>query len=512
MSRTIDGGAIYTVAGKKTRRQFLKRAGAVGIALPFLESLQPREVSAGGFVTPKRFVGLMTHHGGVWPQNMFPSMNVAGNAVAMPCGWDAHWGNLSTQMVDGDVQVSPFVRASAAELSDSIVSKLMLIRGLDKPFWMGHGFGAALGNFNDSDYTADDDPESMLARPTIDQVMAWSPSFYEDLSATTLRSIHMGGDWPGSIAFGYTNPAEQSGPVIEIPTIDSSIALFNQIFPGAGSGEDPRPLVVDQVMESYRGLKDGAFGHASRLSAKDRQRLDDHMARLDELERKLTALSCSDIEVPPVDAQDAGSRIEQWSMYNDVLAAAFICGASRVATVHASRHWYTGVTDFDWHQEVAHRADEPTALTEQDMLLESHSNWFRYVLLDLANKLDIEEADGRTYLDNSLLMYASESGSRTHTPNDHAVVTIGSAGGWLNTGRLYDYRNRDDMSRALADDFLTVRPGVYYNQWLATVLHSMGLPQDEWEWSGERGYGGSPNGFGSAVAQMASDPLAGMQA
>ena len=74
-------------------------------------------------------------------------------------------------------------RASAAELSDSIVSKLMLIRGLDKPFWMGHGFGAALGNFNDSDYTADDDPESMLARPTIDQVMAWSPSFYEDLSA-----------------------------------------------------------------------------------------------------------------------------------------------------------------------------------------------------------------------------------------------------------------------------------------------------------------------------------------
>lgn len=512
MPRTIDQGPLYAVAGKNTRRQFLKCAGALGVALPFLESLQPRAAMAGGFSPPKRFVGLMTHHGGVWPEHMFPSMNTAMNAVGMPCGWDAHWGALSSELVDGEAQVSPFVRADPSVLTDSIVSKLMLIRGLDKPFWMGHGFGAAFGNFNDSNFTADDDPESMPARPTIDQVMAWSPSFYEDLSSTTLRSIHMGADWPGSIAFGYTNPAEQSGPVIEIPTIDSSIALFNQIFPSAGVGEASRPLVVDQVMESYRSLKDGAFGHASRLSATDRQRLDDHMARLDELERKLTALSCSDIEQPGTDALDANSRAERWSMYNDVLATAFICGASRVATVHAGNHWYSGVTDLDWHQEVAHRADEPTALVEQGMLLDSHRNWFRHVLLDLANKLDIEEADGRTYLDNSLLVYASESGSRTHTPNDHAVVTLGSAGGWLQTGRLYDYRNREDMSRALADDFLTLRPGIYYNQWLATVLQAMGVPRDEWEWDGERGYGGAPNGFGSSVAQMASDPMPGMRA
>lgn len=512
MPRIIDGGAIFTVAGKKTRRQFLKRAGALGVALPFLESLQPREVSAGGFAAPKRFVGLMTQHGGVWPQNMFGSMNVAGTPVAMPCGWDAHWGNLEAQAVGDEVQVSPFVRADPSVLTDSIVSKLMLIRGLDKPFWMGHGAGASFGNFHDSDYTADDAEDSMTARPTIDQVLAWSPSFYDDLSSTTMRSIHVGSDWPSNIAFGYSNPAEQSGEIIPIPTIDSSIALFNQIFPGAGMGEDPRPLVVDQVMESYRSLKDGAFGNASRLSAKDRQRLDDHLARLDELERKLTALSCSDIEVPPVDALDAASRVERWSLYNDVLATAFICGASRVATVRAGSHWYEGLTDSDWHQEVAHRADEPTNLTEQGMMLESHRNWFRYVLLDLANKLDIEEADGRTYLDNSLLVYASEAGSRTHNPHDHAVVTIGSAGGWLNTGRLYDYRNRNDMSRALLDDFLSLRPGVYYNQWLGTVLQAMGVPHDEWEQPGERGYGGAPNGFGSAVGQMASDPMPGMRA
>ncbi|MGH1344748.1 MAG: DUF1552 domain-containing protein [Nannocystales bacterium] len=511
MKRMNDGGPVYTVTTGKTRRQFLKCAGAAGVALPLLESLMPTEVSASELTTPKRFVGMMTHHGGVWPENTYPGMGTATNPVPMPCGWDAHWGELSAQTVDGEVQVSPFVRAPGSVLSDALISKMMLIRGLDKPFWMGHGRGAALGNFNDSNYDADDPVDSLVARPTIDQVMAWSPCFYSDLSATTMRSIHLGADWPGNIAFGYTNPAEQSGPVVDIPTIDSSIALFNQTFPGANAADEPRPLVVDQVMESYRSLRSGAFGNASRLSASDRQRLDDHLSRLDELQRKLSAASCSDIDVPTEDAMDAADRAQAWSMYNDVLVAAFICGTSRIATISPSGHWYPGVSEFDWHQEVAHRADEPSALVEQQMMLESHRNWFRYVLLDLANKLDIEEADGRTYLDNSLLMYTSESGCRTHNPHDHAVVTLGGAGDFFATGRMYDYRNRDDMGRALNDDFLTQRPGLYYNQWLATALQSMDLPEDEWQWAGERGYGGAPNGFDGAVGQMASDVLPGIR-
>jgi hypothetical protein len=513
MRRIIDGGEIITTLCGSTRRQFLKRVGAAGVALPFLESLQPAEAAASTFEVDKRFVGLRTGHGGVWPDNTYPDASTAMNAVAMPCGWDAHWGPLSLETVGSDVQVSPFVRADPTVLTAALVSKMMLIRGLDKPFWMGHGYGAALGNFHDSNYEADDPTDSLVARPTIDQVMAWSECFYPDLSAVTQRSIHLGADWPSNIAFGYANPAEQAGEIGAIPTIESSLALFQQIFPSSGGlTADPRPLVVDQVMESYTRLRSGAFGNANRLSAKDRQRLDDHLARLDELERKLEAATCSGIEAPAQDAMDAATREARWSLYNDVLVTAFICGTSRIATVNADTHWYPGVSDFDWHQEVAHRADEPTSLVEQDMMLQSHRNWFRYVLLDLAQKLDVEEADGKTYLDNSLLMYTSEAGCRTHHPHDHAMVTIGGAGGWFATGRFHDYRNRSDLSRALPDDFLTQRPGVMYNQWLANALLAMGVDVEEWEWPGERGYGGAPGGFGGATGQMASDALPGIRA
>ena len=195
-----------------------------------------------------------------------------------------------------------------------------------------------------------------------------------------------------------------------------------------------------------------------------------------------------------------------------MIATAFICGTSRIVTIRPGEHWYDGVSENDWHQEVAHLADVPTNTMEQDMMVESARRWFRQVLLDLAHKLDVEEADGRTYLDNSLLMYTTEAGTITHTPNDIAVITIGGAGEYFNTGRYYDYRKRDDTSVALPDDFLTVRPGVSYNQWLATVLHSMGLPKSEWERPGEKGYGGTPGGFDSAVMQQASDPLPGMEA
>lgn len=500
---------IYTVGRGVRRRQFLRGLGGTAVALPFLRSLMPGDAAASTFQPPRRFVGLMTDHGGVWPENTYPDESTAPNALPMLPGWDAHWGPLALEPIEGEVQVSPFVRADASVLTASLVAKMMLVRGLDKPFWMGHGSGASLGNFTDSNYTADDPADSLLARPTIDQVMAWSECFYADLSAVTQRSIHLGSSNP-NIAWGYANPAQQSGEITSMPTISSSIALFEQIFPASLQEGEQRPLVVDQVMESYQRLRSGAFGNASRLSAADRQRLDDHMDRIDELQRKLEAASCSGVVPPTEDAQDAGSRAEAWALYNDVLVTAFICGTSRIATIKPGTHWYEGVSDFDWHQEVAHRADEPTNFEVQQMMLESHRNWLRYVLLDLANKLDIEEADGRTYLDNSLLMYTSEAGSRTHHPADHAILTIGGAGGWFNTGRFYDYRNRADMSRALESDFLSVRPGVSYNQWLANVLMAMGLPAEEWEWPGEKGYGGAPNGFGSAVLQMASDPLPGM--
>jgi hypothetical protein len=115
--------------------------------------------------------------------------------------------------------------------------------------------------------------------------------------------------------------------------------------------------------------------------------------------------------------------------------------------------------------------------------------FFEKAFLDLANKLDVEEADGRSYLDNTLLMWSQESGHDTHNSITVPIVTAGSAAGFFRTGQYVDYRNRDNpITRdipATAHQFPT--PGILYAQWLSTVLHAMGLPRSEWERAGEKG-------------------------
>ena len=55
------------------RRQFLKGLGGGLLALPLLPSLWPRGASAQVLSRPKNFVSMITGHGGVWFENMFPS-------------------------------------------------------------------------------------------------------------------------------------------------------------------------------------------------------------------------------------------------------------------------------------------------------------------------------------------------------------------------------------------------------------------------------------------------------
>ncbi|MCA9623355.1 MAG: DUF1552 domain-containing protein [Myxococcales bacterium] len=498
-----DLGPVYVAR----RRLFLKGLGGFALALPFLESLTPRGVEAQEAPKPKRFVTLFTHHGGIWSENAFPHESKAPNAASMLPGHDVHWGDLHLEAVGSDNQLSPLVRAPSDILTPTLAQKTMILRGLDMESWMGHGQGFVLGNNADSNLG---DQDSLEPRPTIDQVMAYSPSFYRDLSSVTLRSMHLGQDWDGYFAFGYENPSSQSGAIIPMPTIKSSLALWSSIFPVDETQDESRPLIVDRVYESYHRLRSGAWGAASRLSSQDKSRLDDHMDRLLELERKLeAAASCSDLTAPTVDADDVGGE-QQWELYNDVLVAAFVCGTSRIATIRAGSHWYPGFSGGDWHQEIAHMSDaNPAPNQQEDILVASHRNWLVFQLMELANKLDaIEEGPGETFLDNSLLMFTSESGPMTHFNWEMPVVTFGGAGGWFQTGRYYDFRNRENTSHANSSNFLEAarRPGVRYNQWLANVLLSMDVPASEWERPGEKGYG-SMSSFDGPLMQQASDPL-----
>jgi hypothetical protein len=257
-----------------------------------------------------------------------------------------------------------------------------------------------------------------------------------------------------------------------------------------------RQPIVDRVLDSYKKLRNGN----RRLSSFDRQRLDDHIARIAELERKLSAMappsaSCSAIARPTDDSRSHFQAIDfenastLASLVNDVMLAGFMCGTSRIGLFgYGQTNPLVNFTG-DWHQDIAHKWQNEAAQAE---LVPSYQRTFEHMLLDLAAKLDVEEAPGMTYLDNSLLVWTQESGQSSHDSISVPIVTFGSAAGYFKTGQYVDYRRNGHEDSLMYNQRGSVPPlylGVLYSQWLATVLQSMGIAPEEYELWDHKGYG-----------------------
>jgi hypothetical protein len=434
-----------------------------------------------------------------YPSDMFPAAQAATERTEVYPGHTISHGAL-VRGVSGDrASLSKVLSASTAVLTEKLTAKLNVLRGLDRPLGGGHQNGANLGNFWEP--FAKDQPDKVS--PTIDQLLAWSPSFYPDIANVPVRSVFTGTAAPerGAVPYYYSRPESRSGDIVGLDQTLSSRALFSRLFPGALVPKaDGRRPVVDAVLDNYKRLRDGN----RRLSHLDRQRLDTHIERLAELERRLGAgrnASCGMLMPPTEEAFDLGDTYrdpagatKKFQLINDVLAFALTCGATRVAvvTVGDSFSSYPG----SWHGEVIHRA--PYEGDKQKLITESLQRVFEHVFLDLVAKLDIEEAPGSTYLDNSLVMWLQESGvDVAHRSGDQPVVTAGSAHGFLQTGQYVDYRNQVPTSEVWVEGtlpggvFSPIRnwSGFTYHQLLTTALLAMGVRPEEYAPGGRPWYG-----------------------
>jgi hypothetical protein len=456
-----------------TRRQVLIGAGGFSLGLPFLRSLLPQPAYAqdAAFVREPRFFCMTTQHGAVRESSMFPAESMLTETQTVYPGHAIKRGNLVRSVSAGRASVCPALSGPEDQLTAALLAKMNVLRGLDIPFYLGHHTGGYLGNESRNDGNGGD--LSIPAMPTIDQLMAWSTTFYPDLSSVKLRSIITGSR--GRMSYMWSNASARSGSIEEVRMSTNASDLFREVFvPGEPSEPTApaRPPIVDRVIDNYRSLRQSN----RRLSAGDRQRLDDHMDRLAELQRRLTAkpverATCEDLEEPTA-GSDYRSRM---TALIDVVVAAFLCGTSRVAVMGLDEANFVANNN-DWHQGVAHQYTTDEA---QVKLLEAQQKAFEYLFLNLAQKLDVEEADGQTVLDNSLLMWSQESGSDTHQPRCIPVITFGGAAGKLKTGNYCDYRNTAAELTMWGDSMGPT--GLLYAQWLATALQSMGLPPSEWQ-------------------------------
>src|SRR5205823_5878636 len=167
-------------------------------------------------------------------------------------------GALTAATANGRTTLSPVLNASSTSLTARLVGKMNVLRGLDVPWYIAHNTGLHLGNYarNDNNGDCGAAVTGMGNRPTIDQIMAASSSFYTaaDLSGVKLRSMVINSG--RALSWAFSNRAQGvASPVQNVQGVNSSQQLFTSLFGGAGVATNPRPPVVDKILANYKSLR-----------------------------------------------------------------------------------------------------------------------------------------------------------------------------------------------------------------------------------------------------------------
>ncbi len=440
-----------------TRRNFLKGAGGLAVGLPFLPSLT--RAKAGGGKSPQRLILLFQ------PQGMIME----------------EWHPTGTGT---NFELSPILSGL-----EPIREHINIISGLDnrvpmmahgnyghpgasKAMWTGMPLSANLspeGNMLPESQVPDDLWQVGAGGPSVDQVIAQrmaAPTPYESLglSIGTTGYIQQVGSY-------HTQRDEMLGM-----EPDPRVA-FDRLFADFEPG-DPTPLqrlrsargsVLDAVADSY--------AHTSaRLSARDRVLLEEHAAKIRELELRFSngaagGQGCAlpefslpaDYDPNHDDFDDVGARAQ---IENAVMALA--CDMTRVVSLQYTHGqgnrfpWLGHPFPFDhwegWHGIFHIVPDGPTG--REDPVVRAAMldvfRWYTSMFHHLVQRLaETPDGDG-TLLDSTLVVWACEMGDGAgHNTVDIPVITAGNMCGTLETGRHLEYygRNTNDLLVSILNAF-----------------------------------------------------------
>jgi hypothetical protein len=455
------------------RRVFLRGAGGVGIALPFLEAMSPRAAFAQ--TAPKRYVVCF---------------------AGMSLGRD-NAGRLEDIVPEGvgaDFQFRTPMQALAPYKDDVVV-----VSGLRIPIG---GAGGRLAGFHKSSISPllsgvlPPDIGPNCYGPTSDQIVANDPSFkgMAKLPFLTLRvqaEAYRGGGNVGVISWRGAGSKND-------PTVSPGLA-FNNLFAGftppatGGGGPDPAELAAaERLRREQLSVLDMVRGSADRLRARlgqaDQTRLERHFDEIRELEKRLGTIpggtapgtppigaGCSAPSAPGADprietgsAEGSGEigyagEEERAQVLTGLIAKSFACDLTRVATLQ-----YTCVQCFmnveklvgvrmDLH-ELAHLSTiQGGKDVAQQKVMEMYG-WHMKHFASLVGQLKAEIGpDGRPVLDNTVLVFVNEGGlgpaegknPASHSTDNMMVVLAGGKNLGIKGGRHIRAMN-DHPAKVLA--------------------------------------------------------------
>jgi len=402
---------MYLTRRALPRRTFLRGMGAT-LSLPLLESMVPAlTATAQTAANPQQRVGFVYIPHGVIMDQWTPAMAGEGfdfTPILKPL----------ESFRDSVVVVSNLSRAEPS--SNHAVSASCWLSGVRPKRTDGPDFRSGT---------------------TIDQILAkqiGQDTAFPSLELATEDFTGLLGACDPGYSCAYINTLNWATPTTPLPMEINPRVVFERMY-GSGGTREARLArmrtdrsILDFVTSDVRDLERS-------LGPRDRNRLDEYLAYVREIERRIQtaeARAGTEIDVPDAPVGVPESFEEHVALMFDLLALAFEADLTRVFTFmmarEVSQRTYPNLGVSDPHHTISHHGNKPEWIA-------AHAKVNTYHVTLLAKFLDrlrsTADGDG-SLLDHSMIVYGSGmSNGNGHTGYPLPMVVVGQGAGRVKGNR-----------------------------------------------------------------------------
>lgn len=424
-----------------SRRHLLKGAGTIAIGLPWLEAMKPSEVMAQSASTAKRFIAVYQPGGTVLSK-------------WRPSG------------AESDFTLSPILQPLEA-----VKDKIVVVDGLSMRSAVGEqhqaGIIALLTGTPQSGAN-----NQYSAGPSIDQVIAATASEGKARKSLELAVRWATGKSHGNLhpinALNFAQDARFSPVPPRIDPVQIWDALFGTLDP-SDSESTANMLARKQSILDFLGKRYTTV--SQRLGARDREKVEQHLSHVRELEKSLTSIvseepsckapakvdtrdynptsgknSADDGSLKDSASDSAIPKVGQYFM--DMIVAALACDITSVATLQWSdteaKHTFPWLQLSEHHHFYQH--DGGFRPNECEKVARWYSEQHAYLL----SQLQAVQVGEHTLLDETVVFFGSElQDPPSHAKNNMPFLLAGNGGG-LRTNRYMRYNGESHNDLLLA--------------------------------------------------------------
>lgn len=261
------------------------------------------------------------------------------------------------------------------------------------------------------------------------------------------------GDCDSGYSCAYSNSISWRSESSPVAKETNPRLVFERLF---GNGDADEGEAARAQRDRYRKsildmVNDDANALRGRLGLKDRQKLDEYLDGVREIEKRLERIEkenperfLSNAQRPKGVPADYGEHIR---LMGDMMVLAFQADLTRICTFmfanEGSNRSYRPLGISDGHHDISHHGKDAAKVEKKRQIDRYHVDQLAYVL---GRMQSIKEGDG-TLLDNTMLVYGGgiSDGDR-HNHDNLPILLCGGGAAGLKPGRHYEFQRNTPMN------------------------------------------------------------------